>query len=569
MIYEEEGGHYMKRRRTYLVTGIILSLCLIIGIGCVGLAAMGKLQPEQIFYPVRFWSENIQLKLIRDNNKKIERQIKFANKRLDNLHHLAGTAYEPLAARRLVEIVEDAGATILTMDRNERRDINPQFIKFSLIVQSSLAELPVLPAKYPWTYIQLQTRLAELIAALSQESNANKIAPTPMPTYVSDAIALIPTPTPKPPTYVSIQDDIIPVVDFLPEFDPHTLGGRCNSCHNLETDCSLCHKKILPGYHYDLNCTTCHQYQDWHTIVLDHLVSEFYGCTDCHLEIRPEDHFEGECSTCHKTTWWKPANIAHTVIDRFPCLKCHEYQRPAGHYEFPCTTCHGMIGWLPVQVDHSDPGLSDCMACHSAKQPANHYNVQCSYCHTPTFWNVVRFDHQAIGAVNCRSCHSQDKPGNHYDAQCSNCHKTNAWLPARFNHAAVNTSQCINCHSKDNHYSIQCSYCHNTRSWGSVDFNHGAVNATNCVGCHSDDAPSDHFGGQCSDCHNTDNWHQADFNHKEYGATDCIDCHSDDAPEDHYDGQCSECHSTNNWDFDHDGLRRCNNCHEPGKKGDD
>ena len=149
MIHEEENGSYMKRRRTYLVTGFILSLCLILGIGCVGLAAMGKLQPEQIFYPVRFWSENIQLKLIRDNNKKIDQQIEIANKRLENLHQLAGSAYEPLAARGLVDIVEEAGTTILTMDRKERQDISPKFIKFSQIVQRSLAELPVLPAKHP------------------------------------------------------------------------------------------------------------------------------------------------------------------------------------------------------------------------------------------------------------------------------------------------------------------------------------------------------------------------------------------------------------------------------------
>lgn len=559
----------MHLRGSYRFIGVLISLSMIFGIGCIALAAFGAFESSQVFFPVNKWREDLQLQLIRDKNKIIEQQIWFANERLDNLDQMAGTRFESVAAISLVELIEDTGTNILSMERNEKQEISSQFIQLSQEVRLAISLLPHLPTRHLWAYTQLQTRIDTLIASLSHESPVDISNSAAVPSRTITETVVLPTPSPQAPLLASIQDDIVPVAAAFQEFDPHTPGGRCNSCHNFKSDCIICHDKHLPNHHYDIECTVCHKYEDWHSIELNHLASELYDCTNCHIELRPIKHFEGECSICHKTTYWLPANIAHTVIDRFPCIKCHDYERPPGHYEFPCTTCHGLISWLPVQVDHSDAALNDCMACHHSRQPANHYSAQCSYCHSSNSWSQIYFNHQAIVATNCRSCHSKDAPGSHYDAQCSNCHKTNAWLPARFNHSAINTSQCNNCHNKSNHYSAQCSYCHNTRSWGSVNFNHGIVNATNCISCHSGDAPGDHFSGQCSDCHKTSGWSPADFNHKAFGATDCIDCHSDDAPEDHYSNQCSECHSTNSWDFDHDGVRRCNTCHEPGRKRDD
>jgi hypothetical protein len=520
----------MKSRNIYLVSALtVLFILALVGAG-IGLAAYGPARPGHAIYPLQQWAEDIQVRLARDEDHKIELLLNLAHRRHIDLQRQAGAVFEPIAARNLEEAIEEASSAILALDETEGRAYWAELRELVQAAQSTLAHLPDLPFLYPKTYHYLQTSFEQVINRL-----AAKGASTEHTTRSTLASGLFASPSLLPFHILAgtWMEDVLPVVSGERPFDPHVLDGRCSSCHNFAGACTPCHQGDQPAFHYEFECSACHRYEDWRWVEVDHLAFGFFECSTCHLDQRPAGHYAGECSTCHAVTGWSPANFAHTLMGNQTCSSCHSQQSPPGHYQLECSNCHNPIAWLPVWVNHSSPALADCMLCHQQDQPAGHFNLQCSYCHTPSDWGLVQFNHNVLGSRECSTCHSNVIPQDHYNASCAKCHNTRAWLPAQFDHSAVNTSNCFACHMDDapaNHYTLLCSSCHNTNSWSEAVFNHVIMNATDCIACHSADAPSNHFSGQCSNCHSTSAWLPATFDHAAYGATDCVACHSGDAP---------------------------------------
>jgi hypothetical protein len=378
-----------KNVKRWVVIGLVL-LGLVLVFAWVGNAVASHIVPKQVYFPFLARLENFQLQLTRNPEQKISRQLYFAERWLDSMLQVSGTENELIAAENLTATIAQASENIQALEPDQRDPYRAQVDMLHDKVHETLAQKPTLPRWSPLAYYALHKTFEELVALLHPDVLSGDQPPVAAAEAVVEDIS---SSTPKSRYASSIQDDIIPLVTFRAQNDPHPYDGQCFTCHFFEGDCARCHHKSLPAAHYDRECTLCHTYEDWHTTSIDHLGSGLYDCATCHQEQKPADHYAGECSTCHKVSGWQPANLAHIIADEYPCLMCHAEDRPEGHYDLPCRTCHTPMGWLPVVVDHSDPAFSDCTACHTDAAPANHYTMLCSLCHTPTVWSAVTFNH--------------------------------------------------------------------------------------------------------------------------------------------------------------------------------
>jgi hypothetical protein len=231
--------------------------------------------------------------------------------------------------------------------------------------------------------------------------------------------------------YLDAQHQVAPASEALKCGDCHSTEGRLDFValgytesqaarltsikfdHTGHSDCYGCHEGDAPDYHYEGQCSNCHNTGAWADVTLDH--TGFTDCAGCHSALAPEGHYPGQCSNCHNTGAWADVTFNHAGFA--DCAGCHSALAPDGHYPGQCSNCHNTGAWADVTFNHA--GFTDCASCHTP--PPNHWEQSCTDCHRPTDWEAS-YNHTF---PDCKSCHSA--PTNHHPGQCSDCHNPTNW----------------------------------------------------------------------------------------------------------------------------------------------
>jgi hypothetical protein len=243
---------------------------------------------------------------------------------------------------------------------------------------------------------------------------------------------------------------------------PH---DSCASCHSSESPhgaafadetCETCHTTVdwkaafahdaetsfaLGTRHDGLACLDCHE-------GLDKFAGLGSECVACHLDDKPRMHFDGDCGTCHQADEWLPATVVgldHAQTG-FPL--------EGAHGKAACAACHDR------GEPYSAADGASCVDCHADEDA--HRNLLgdvCGDCHTPLAWERTRWRHDQSGwplrgahrLASCDDCHAVGYVGTPTD--CGACHRAQA--PAS-----------IPAHQSE--YFAECELCHRPYTWASV-----------------------------------------------------------------------------------------------------
>jgi len=229
----------------------------------------------------------------------------------------------------------------------------------------------------------------------------------------------------------------------------------CTECHDVglfdqDRDCISCHTDVHKGKLGD-NCTQCHGYDNWGTIVYDHNNSDF---------ILRGRHLDVSCEECHQ----------HGVFEGTPsnCYDCHldPHEEKFGQQ---CELCHSEDDWLLIHYNHDFSGYSligvhaqaECSTCHPQDQVLG-TPTDCIGCHRTDYETAIEPNHQAAKfGIDCEECHKNSdiswefgywqehesifplrtsSAGHHDNFTCSECH------PTANNYKKYN---CLACHPRD------------------------------------------------------------------------------------------------------------------------
>ncbi|PIV80653.1 hypothetical protein COW53_08565 [bacterium CG17_big_fil_post_rev_8_21_14_2_50_64_8] len=406
----------------------------------------------------------------------------------------------------------------------------------------------------------------------------------------------------------------------------------CAACHvstftGTATNCDACHLDDYNGTDdpdhaaggFPLDCSRCHQTDNWDGAVFDHDSTDFpltgrhvgvncaschesgyagtaMNCDACHLDDynSAEDHraqgFPLDCTRCHTTAGWEGAVAFDHGTTAFPltgahsgpgCISCHEAgfvgtagdcwschqdnyagatdpDHPGGGYSQDCSQCHNVDGWGGATIDHATQT--------SFPLTGAHVGAACASCHTSDYTGT---------AANCDACHlddyngtgDPDHVGGGFPLDCQQCHVTDSWDGGQIDHNLTAFPL------TGSHVTVDCAQCHVAGYTGT---------SSECQSCHLDDyngtVDPDHVGSgfptACQQCHNTDNWDGGQIDHNltafpltgAHVAVDCAQCHVSG-----YTGtasNCDACHldDTNGTsDPDHAAEQfplDCSGCHQ-------
>ena len=364
----------------------------------------------------------------------------------------------------------------------------------------------------------------------------------------------------------------------------------------------LVHAQSPHGSDFELDCSTCHQEDNWKVDLLK--VKFDHNETGFKLS---GQHKSVNCRSCHESLVFKDAKKNTT------CFSCHKdvHQNSVG---FDCAKCHSPESWSVKNINEIHQmsrfpllGMhlnADCISCHKQFSSLNFTptGIACYECHAKDFKNALNPNHVAAGfSTECKDCHSITASnwsagtfahdffplvGGHKISNCFSCHAQGGDFKGL-------STDCYSCHKKDfeattspNHvkekFSIDCKSCHNITAFIPSTFNHNNTNfpltgkhvtvscgschtsgyaaiATDCYSCHKKDydATTDpnHLNGKfpfdCTQCHTTSGWATSSFDHNKtnfpltgaHQSTDCQNCHQNG-----YVGtstECVSCHQTN------------------------
>jgi hypothetical protein len=255
----------------------------------------------------------------------------------------------------------------------------------------------------------------------------------------------------------------LPMVEHVPLLGAHATLG-CSDCHidsleaPLPNTCSGCHSGDAPPDHYEGDCATCHNNEDWRQVDVDHDFFPLLG-----------GHDQPECTTCHLADTFKGLDSS--------CMSCHEPDRPVAHYEGQdCVSCHNIFDWEDANIDHSFFPLE-----------FSHAEPTCTECHLTNDY--------ADADPACISCHAADEPRNHFGDDCASCHNIRDWEDADFNHNRFfpipheGVRECSSCHPNEQDYAqFTCTDCHAHRQ-GNMNGEHRGISGYRydsyaCLDCH-------------------------------------------------------------------------------------
>ena len=458
--------------RRFFLGAIAISILLVLtGIGTTAaLAGSGSLQPGDALFPLQYFAEQSQGKLITTDIAAAKHFISIAGRRAVDLGSIAGTSDELLSIYYLDQALDQAAVAVAKTERTEIEVFRLDLVDLLLQIRDSASKLSVVPIEDPDVYNGFIAKIESLqnlivnpnsvssdFASIVNINSFGGMANVDVPKFVEknntdNLISGGPQSIPFPENSPGAQHDFFPLIGEHATID-------CESCHTTSQyvgtadTCEACHTNIKPVNHYQGDCAACHTPISWHSVSFDHVLVGATDCQACHANNKPANHFGGQCSACHNTSAWLPASFSHS--GQTDCQACHSNNKPANHFGGQCSACHNTSAWLPASFSHS--GQTDCQACHG--RPAGHYAGQCSQCHTTSTWTgaAVHF-----AGADCQACHS--RPSGHYGGQCSQCHSTSTWSGANYHFVGAN---CVACHR--GHTTQQCSNCHNTSDWDDAD----------------------------------------------------------------------------------------------------
>lgn len=356
-----------------------------------------------------------------------------------------------------------------------------------------------------------------------------------------------------------------------------TLNGahqfaECIDCHaetyqGTANDCFSCHESdylsaIFPNHSqegYPVDCSLCHNEQQWQGALFDHLQQTGYEligkhstlfCADCHIDNQTIG-LPTDCIGCHESDFNSVQTPNHLL----------------GQYPFDCLICHNQISWVPAIFDHNQTQFP---------LTGGHQNIACFDCHTDGQYTQLPTDCWSCHETDYNDVSDPDHIANNFDHDCTICHTTQAWQPANFDHSNTQfpltgahlTIDCIDCHSQGyTNTPTDCWSCHQTDYNNSTNPNHQAAG----------------FPTNCELCHNTINWNQTTWDHdaqyfpiysgkhrNEWNT--CDECHVN--PNNYTVFECIFCHEHANQaevDEDHNGVSgyvyaswACYDCHPDG-----
>ena len=272
----------------------------------------------------------------------------------------------------------------------------------------------------------------------------------------------------KPSTFKHKQDDF--------QMQGAHADVKCESCHKAglfehkSNMCSNCHQDYHAG-ELGEDCTRCHTYQSWQTIVFDHNTSQF---------VLREQHLSVQCDECHKNSVF--------VGTPETCKACHDDPHDS-RLGTQCQDCHSEDSWLNVQP-HRPSGfvllgnhrLLDCQDCHKTDIYIP-LSPECSSCHLDDYNSAQSLDHRQW----------------QFPTECTICHKPTdpSWDQGYFAHSffplATSSSghhdgfECEECHTNEqNRLIVECSTCHEQAD---MDKAHHRVldysyDTPSCLACH-------------------------------------------------------------------------------------
>ncbi len=421
-------------RRFFLGITAVSILLIATGTGATAaLAATGPLQPGNPLFPLQYFAEQSQGKLITTELGRAQHFISIAERRTADIKKVAGSDDEFLAIYYLNQALDQTALAISATETTDLADLRISLAQLISQIRESTATLSVVPSEHPDVFEVFNAKIDSLQNLVINPD-----------TESSNFAALVG----NNGDLDTILTNNVNVPNFVEKNNAENrIAGEAQAIPFPDNSPGAQHAFFpLIGQHAQITCESCHTTEQY--------VGTTTTCEGCHSSIKPINHFSGDCAACHSPTSWHSVSFDHALAGAKDCRSCHSNDKPANHYNGQCSECHSTSSWQGAAIHVAG---ADCQACHS--RPAGHYGGQCSQCHSTSGWGGAAV-HTA--GANCQACHS--RPSGHYGGQCSQCHSTSGWRGASGHFAGAN---CTACHS--GHTQQQCSNCHNTNNWDDAD----------------------------------------------------------------------------------------------------
>jgi len=228
-----------------------------------------------------------------------------------------------------------------------------------------------------------------------------------------------------------------------------------------------------------LECSTCHNLNEWRTIRFDHRTTGF-PLTGVHKNVA--------CANCHKPeNFWDVEKA---------CISCHLdiHQSKLGNW---CQQCHTPRSWTIIDATKAHANTTfpllgvharlDCNACHYSEIEGQYSPLEstCYFCHEKDYRTTTAPNHQeAEFSKNCVACH------NFYGWQPASFKDHEGFFPIFSGAHAGVWNTCRTCHSDPADYAIFSCFegCHE-HNRSSMDNRHREVrgyqyDSNACYNCH-------------------------------------------------------------------------------------
>jgi len=137
-------------RRFLLGITAVSILLVITGTGAsAALAAKGTLQPGDTLFPLQYFAEQSQARLITSDSERAQHYISIAGRRVTDMGNVAGTENELLAIYYLNQVLDQTALSIAATDTAEFENLRISLAQLVSQIRDTVSTLSIVPTEHP------------------------------------------------------------------------------------------------------------------------------------------------------------------------------------------------------------------------------------------------------------------------------------------------------------------------------------------------------------------------------------------------------------------------------------